>query len=231
MPAQKFNTRAYISAIEEEFAKHANAERAAGAKAYMRDQFDYYGLSTPIRRAAEKAFHASHPSPPIGAMASIVHTLWKKPQRELQYFAMELCYQYRKSFPPEWMSLFEFMITHKSWWDTVDYIAPKLVASYFQLYPEMIGKKTTAWMKSENIWLMRTALVFQNLHKKKTDEKLLFALISDCMDQEDFFIRKAIGWSLRQYARTNPAAVKKFVKANEKLLSELSKKEALKHIS
>jgi 3-methyladenine DNA glycosylase AlkD len=225
---QRFSVSGYVTAIEAEFSRHTDAKQAAGAKAYVRDQFDYYGMSTPKRRLVEKAIHANHPLPPLEALEKIIKALWKKPQRELQYFAMELCYRYKKQFPREFIALFEWMITTKSWWETVDFIAPKLVAEYFRLYPETITGKTNEWMKSGNIWLMRTALIFQNLHKKKTDEKLLFSLILKCKDHPDFFIRKGIGWALRQYARTNPAAVKKFVTQNK--LSPLSEKEALKHV-
>lgn len=218
----------YIGSIEELFRKNGNRERAAGAKVYMRDLFNYFGISTPDRRQLEREFHNEHALPSFSETEQIVRKLWTKSERELQYFAMELCYKHRKAFPRKALHLFEYMIRNKSWWDTVDFIAIKLVNSYFQLYPDMILPKTKEWINSGHIWLMRTALIFQNNDKKKTDEKLLFKLILICSGHPDFFIRKAIGWSLRQYARTNPASVKKFVTASE--LSELSRKEALKHI-
>lgn len=225
---QKFSAAVYVAAVETEFSRHTDLKQAAGAKAYMRNQFDYFGMSTPKRRLVEKTFHARNPLPPIDSIEKIVKALWKRPQRELQYFAMELCYRYKKQFPEEFITLFEWMITNKSWWDTVDFIAPKLVAEYFRLFPVAIRKKTNEWIRSGNIWLMRTALIFQNLHKKKTDEELLFSLILKSKEHPDFFIRKGIGWALRQYSRTNPAAVRKFVTQNK--LSPLSEKEALKHI-
>jgi len=223
-----FDSQAYIDLAEKTFRKYANAENAAGAKAYMRDQFDYFGLSTPVRRDVQKTFHAQNELPPFEALESLVKKCWKKDERELQYFVMELCEKYKKQFTKEDIPLFEFMITNKSWWDTVDFIAPKLVAALFLTHPELAAPTTARWIKSKNIWLMRAALIYQNLYKKKTNEELLFKLIRQSSDHPDFFIRKGIGWALRQYARTNPAAVKKFVKENT--LSPLSAQQAMKHL-
>ncbi len=225
-----FDIDGYIQTVEDEFSRHANEKRAAASKAYVRDLFDYYGLTTPERREVQKVFHEEVALPPFDAVPEIVKKLWSKPQRELQYFAMELYEKYKKEFSKKDVTVFEYMIRNKSWWETVDFISPKLIAALHLKNPELQEENCKRWMKSNHLWLMRAAIIHQNLYKKKTHEKLLFSLISDCMDHEDFFIRKAIGWSLRQYARTNPVAVKKFVKANEKALSELSKKEALKHL-
>lgn len=226
----KFDVDEYIAVVEEEFSRRTNAKRAAASKAYVRDLFDYYGLTTPERRDLQQTFHETVALPPFEYVPEITKLLWNKPQRELQYFAMELYEKYKKQFTKKDVPVFEYMIRNKSWWETVDFISPKLIAALHLKHPELQEENCKRWMKSNHMWLMRAAIIHQNLYKTKTNEKLLFSLISDCMDHEDFFIRKAIGWSLRQYARTNPAAVKKFVKANEKALSELSKKEATKHL-
>jgi 3-methyladenine DNA glycosylase AlkD len=225
---EKFDADDYVAAIENEFARHANPATAAGAKAYMRNQFDYFGMTTPYRRLVQKKFFAAVPLPPCESVPVIVKKLWNKPQRELQYFAMELYEKYKKQFTQKDVVHFEYMITHKSWWDTVDFISPKLIAALHLKHPELAEENCARWMESKNIWLMRAALIYQNLYKKKTDEKLLYKLILQCSTHDDFFIRKGIGWALRQYARTNPQSVKKFVHANT--LSPLSTKEALKHV-
>lgn len=226
-----FDIDGYILTVEEEFCRHANAKRAAASKAYVRNLFDYYGLTTPERRAVQKIFHEEVALPPFEAVPEIAKKLWNKPQRELQYFAMELYEKYKKHFSKKDVPVFEYMIRNKSWWETVDFIAPKLIAALHLKHPELQEENCKRWMKSNHLWLMRAAIIHQNLYKTKTNEKLLFSLILQCTDHPDFFIRKAIGWSLRQYARTNAAAVKRFVKVNERSLSELSKKEALKHIA
>lgn len=223
-----FDSDAYVAAIENEFRRHANATVAASAKAYMRDQFDYFGMPTPYRRIVQKKFFATLPLPPFEAVPGIAKKLWNKPERELQYFALELYEKYKKLFTEQDIPHFEYLITHKSWWDTVDVVAPKLIAALFLKHPEPAAAHCARWMKSKNIWLMRAAIIHQNLYKKKTNEALLFQLILQCNTHEEFFIRKAIGWALRQYARTNPEAVKKFVQSNT--LSPLSAKEAMKHM-
>ena len=219
-----------MRAVDKLFAQHSDPVRAAGAKAYMRGLFDYFGISTPARRELQKKFHAEHALPSFGDSAKITRLCWKHPCREMQYFAMELCYMHRKNLPRESLALFEYMIRNKSWWDSVDFISVKLIPAYFQQYPEVVAEKTGTWISSGHIWLMRTAIIFQNNLKKKTDEKLLFSMVRQSAWHEDFFVRKAIGWALRQYGRTNPRAVKDFTSRNEKLLSPLSYLEAIRNL-
>lgn len=228
--SKSFDITAYVAAVENEFSRHANAQVAAGAKAYMRNQFDYFGITTPRRRLVQKKFHADISLPPFGSVPAIVKRLWNKPQRELHYFAMELYEKYRKLFTQRDIPHFEYMITHNSWWDTVDFVSPKLIAALHLLDPDIAEENCARWIKSKNIWLMRAALIHQNLYKTKTNERLLYKLILQCNHHEDFFIRKAIGWSLRQYARTNAASVSSFLKQNKEQLSPLSYKEASKHL-
>lgn len=223
-----FNADEYVDAVINEFSKHANTMVAAGARAYMRNQFDYFGMTTPRRRLVQKKFHSAIVPPPFEAVPAIMKKLWNQPQRELQYFAMELYEKYKKLFTQKDVPHFEYMITRKSWWDTVDFVSPKLIAALHLSHPDLAEDNCARWMKSKNRWLMRAALIHQNLYKAKTNEKLLFKLILQCNTHEEFFIRKGIGWALRQYARTNPQSVKRFVFANE--LSALSRKEALKHV-
>lgn len=225
-----FDIEAYIQTVEEEFSRHANEKRAAASKAYVRDLFDYYGLTTPERRDVQKVFHESVALPPFDVVPEIVKKLWNKPQRELQYFAMELYGKYSKEFSKKDVPVFEYMIRNKSWWETVDFISPKLIAALHLKHPELQEENCARWMKSQHLWLMRAAIIHQNLYKTKTNEKLLFRLILLCADHEDFFIRKGIGWALRQYARTNPASVTSFLKRNKEHLSPLSYKEASKHL-
>ncbi len=226
----QFNVGEYIEAIEGEFSRHANPKRAAGSKAYVREQFEFYGLTAPERREVQKVFHEDVALPPFEYIPEITKLLWNKPQRELQYFAMELYGKYKKQFTKKDVPVFEYMIQNKSWWETVDFISPKLIAALHLKHPELQEENCKRWMKSNHLWLMRAAIIHQLLYKTKTNEKLLFSLILQCADHPDFFIRKAIGWSLRQYARTNPASVKSFLKRHKEQLSPLSYKEATKHL-
>jgi len=123
---------------------------------------------------------------------------------------------------------YQFLIINKSWWDTVDYIASNLVGPYFRIYPEKIAPVTSHWMESRNMWLQRTCLLFQLKYRGDTDTGLLTGFIEQLKDSKEFFIRKAIGWSLREYSKTNPEFVISFVRNNH--LSGLSEREALKWI-
>jgi 3-methyladenine DNA glycosylase AlkD len=122
----------------------------------------------------------------------------------------------------------EYIIENKSWWDTVDFIAKKLVGRYFIEYPEYRDEFIEKWLKSDNIWLQRTTILFQLAYKEETDVKLLFDIIKKLKDIDEFFIQKAIGWSLREYSRTDPDKVEKFIKEND--LSNLSSKEGMRII-
>ena len=226
----KFDASTYVDSIAKLFRKNGTATRAAGAKAYMRNQFEYYGLDTTTRRTLQKKFLSENLLPPKSSLVEIVESCWENENREMQYFAMELFEKYKKQFTAKDLPVFEFMITNKSWWDTVDFVAPKLIASLFLQQPQLIYRNTTKWMKSKNIWLMRSSIIFQLQYKKRTDEALLAKLILHNSSNPDFFIRKAIGWSLRQYGRTNPLFVKSFVKKHKDALSTLSYKEALKNL-
>jgi 3-methyladenine DNA glycosylase AlkD len=159
----------------------------------------------------------------------MVHFAWAQPQRDWQYVAMEITGKFVKSAGPELIDLAEWMITHKSWWDSVDYVAPNIAGMLFQKYPEIKLQYIESWMQSGNMWLQRACLIHQLRYNKTTDSALLFTLCERLAGHPDFFIRKAIGWSLRQYSKFSPEAVIGFVNAHE--LSNLSRKEALKAIN
>ncbi len=221
--------RDFIATLESEFKKNTNAKIAAGQKAYMRDQFEYFGLKTPLRREVQKPFLAKDFLPPKDELESIVKTLWSKPERDYHLFAQELVGKYVKQFKKEDITLFEFMVLNNSWWDTVDFISVKLMGAYFKMYPEQRGIYVQKWIASNNIWLQRSALLFQLKYKKDLDTKLLSNTINSLLGSKEFFINKAIGWVLRDYSRINPEWVLGF--ANKTKLEPLSRKEALRLIT
>lgn len=216
----------FIDTLEIELKKKENSKVALKQKEYVRNQFEFYGLKTDERREMQKPFFIKEYLPNKIELDEIVKTLWGKPQREYQHFSQELVFKYIKQFEKKDIKLLEFMVTHKSWWDTVDYIANKLMGAYFKIYPEQIDGYITKWLKSNNIWLQRSALLFQLKYKKDLDTKILSYSINSLLGSKEFFINKAIGWVLREYSRTNPKWVTEFVNKTE--LSTLSKKEALR---
>jgi 3-methyladenine DNA glycosylase AlkD len=219
----------YLLPLQRIFEQHANKERAAGAKAYLLNQFEFYGIAMPVLRKLCKAYLKANPLPSISVVEKIVKEAWQLPQREWQYFSIELLSHYKKQWRNLTINLLEYCTTHKSWWDTVDAIADAWAGEYFKLFPEQVKSITGKWNQSDDMWLQRSSLLFQKKYKHATDTKLLSKYIKNLISSNEFFIRKAIGWILREYAKTDPAWVKQFVQLNNDL-SSLSRREALKHL-
>ena len=218
----------YLKEIATIYKANADSKNAAGAKAYLLNQFDFYGIKTPLRRAICKAFYKAHPIKDHTELATIVKACFEQPQRELHYFAIELVGHHKKLWSKKTLPLIEWMITHKSWWDSVDSTNTHVISKFFIQFPEYITTYTNKWNKSNNKWLQRMSILFQLTYKKNTDTALLASYIEHCISEQDFFIRKAIGWALRAYTYQDVKWVKAFVKTHPNL-SPLSKREALKH--
>ncbi len=218
----------YLKEIQKIFAANANATIAKGAKAYMLNQFEFYGIKTPLRRSLSKAFYKTHTIKDHNELSALVKECFNEPQRELHYFAIELLGHHKKLWSKKTLPLIEWMITHNSWWDSVDSTNTHAIGKFFLQYPEYIQEYTFKWNRSNNKWLKRMSILFQLLYREKTNTDILTDYIEHCQLEEDFFIRKAIGWALRSYANTDAKWVVKFVKAHPQL-SNLSKREALKH--
>jgi 3-methyladenine DNA glycosylase AlkD len=217
-----------INELREEFVSQADVDRAEAMKKYMRDQFDFFGVPKPIAALMSKPFQKQLLLLKEDVMSHVVHDLWKRPQRDFQYFAMEYAYKSHKTWNENHLELFEWMVIHKSWWDTVDFIASNLFGKLFQKFPHLIEPSINRWNAGDNFWLHRTSIIFQLKYGIKTDQKLLFTQCKRFAPEKEFFIRKAIGWSLRQYSKFNPDAVRNFIENTR--LSPLSMKEGLKYI-
>jgi len=205
---------------------NANPEKAVQMKAYMKGQFEYLGLQTPVRKELTKTFYKEFGYPDPAQLNSIVSKCWKLPFREYKYFAMELMGRMKKEAGHDAIHLYEELITDQSWWDTIDFLAPALVGYHLQQYPEERSLYINKWIKSGNMWLQRSSILFQLKYKGDTDTRLLASIILKLKDSKEFFIRKAIGWSLREYSKTDPGFVVRFVQSHD--LSGLSHREALK---
>jgi len=218
----------YLKEIQKIFLANGDQLIAKGAKAYLLNQFEFYGIKTPLRRQICKAFYKTHPIKDHTELSKLIKECFNEPQRELHYFAIELLGHYKKIWSIKTIPLIEWMITHQSWWDSVDSTNTHVISKFFLLHPEHIEAYTSKWNQSNNKWLIRMSILFQLTYKTKTDTNLLSKYIENSQLHEDFFVRKAIGWALRAYAYTNKKWVIQFVKAHP-LLNNLSKKEALKH--
>jgi 3-methyladenine DNA glycosylase AlkD len=218
----------FIVSLGRAFKAAADPSNAVSQKAYMRDQFEFFGLKADIRRQITNDHFRNMEISDHDMLETVVKGMWALPQREYQYAAQELMVHHKKIWTRETIGLIEYCITHKSWWDTVDYLNSYGSGMYFQKFPESTGSITSGWNKSDNIWLNRSSLLFQLKYKKKTDVKLLGRYIKGLSSSKEFFIQKAIGWVLREYSKTNAAWVRDFIRDNK--LSALSIKEGSKYL-
>ncbi|MCC3377469.1 DNA alkylation repair protein [Cohnella sp. REN36] len=225
---KSIDPEAYVADLASLLRAHANPAEAVRMAAYMKNRYPFFGIKSPAREALTRQFAAERGIPEGEALERVVLALWAQPERELQNVAMSLLERRIKRADRGLADLLERLIADKSWWDTVDMLAGKLAGTLFAKYPDLIPAYPDRWILSDNLWLRRSALLFQLAYRERTDTDRLFRYIRLCAGETDFFIRKAIGWALRQYARTDADAVRAFVR--ETSLSPLSAKEALKHI-
>lgn len=198
--------------------------------AYMLNQFPFFGIPTPERRKIFRAHFRKYPVKDASELDTIVRASFGQEEREFHYFGIELFAFYHTHWQPDLLPLLDFALTTHSWWDSVDHIASDWLSPWFRLYPEQKIPVTERWNQSDNIWLQRSSILFQKKYKKETDTRLLSRYILHCADSKEFFIRKGIGWALREYGKTSPEWVKAFVKKNIRILSPLSVREALKRL-
>ena len=223
--------------VRERLAEHADPVRAPQMQAYMKSELPYRGIgAAPLRRLLA-GLYVEHPLPDRGAWEACVRELWDGAGfREERYAAMALvshrCYADHQD--PDLLPLLRHLITTGAWWDYVDPLASRSVGSLLAAEPTVLTPVVRRWAVADELWLRRTALICQLHRGGNTD----LALLGDAVDAnllgsafgDEFFVRKAIGWALRQHARVDPGWVRDFVTARKGRLSGLSRREALKHL-
>ncbi len=219
-------TDLYIANLKALLIQNADQDNAHKMKKYMKNHFEFLGIRSPELKALTKQFIQEYGLPEKEIFKQTIDELWRLPEREFQYAALTLLNKKKKELSKEDIPFLEKLVTMKSWWDTIDSISPNLFGSVFNENPELIKKYTKKWVSSDNIWLQRSAILFQLKYKEKTDTAVLFDCITALADSKEFFVRKAIGWALREYSKTDAETVIQFVKAHN--LSPLSEREALK---
>lgn len=214
--------------IRSRFEQIANEENAYFMAKYMKNNFAYYGIKSQARRDLQKELIAELSLPNLEQLKPICRLMMANPERELFYFAIELCEKSKKHWTRDIIDLFEEMIGQAQWWDSIDTISVHLIGEYFLKFPEEKEKYARKWIASDNFWINRVAIIFQLKYKSKIDQDLLFEFIKMKANEKEFFIRKAIGWALREYSKTSPKSVIQFVEENQ--FSGLSNREALRLI-
>lgn len=220
----------FINTLELAFEKNSNVENAAAMSKYMKNNFPFFGIKTEERRRIFKEIWRENKKEVAENAREIALELYSKAQREFHYCGIEILIKELKgAYKKEDIQLIEKLILNNSWWDSVDTIAKYILGEYLLEYPLEIKNVIKRFSNSDNMWLQRSGILFQIGYKQKTDPDLLFAECLKHSHSKEFFIQKAIGWALREYAKINPVAVTKFV--TENTLKSLSTKEALKNIT
>jgi 3-methyladenine DNA glycosylase AlkD len=231
--------RALITDLRTRLAAAADPARAPKMQAYMKSALPYYGVpSAGVTTTCREVFKA-HPLATYDDWRDTVLALLRDAaHREEWYAALNLAERpaYR-AYARERRSLdlYETLVLEGAWWDVVDTVASRLIGGLYAAEPEWTAARMLEWSTDTDhetsMWKRRASIISQLSRRNATDLDLLFACIEPNIADREFFIRKAIGWALRQAARLEPEAVAAYVAANEDRLSGLSKREALKHIA
>jgi 3-methyladenine DNA glycosylase AlkD len=212
----------------------ADPAKAPIMQAYMKSEMPYLGIqATPLRRVARTVF-AAHQIESFPKWRETVLDLWRGARyREERYIAIELAGYpaYRKFRTLDALAMYEEMIMTGAWWDYVDSIASHRLGELLRLHPAKMGRVLRKWAKSDDMWKRRSAILAQLGFKADTDLALLYDCIRPSIREKEFFLRKAIGWALRQFAKTDPKEVSRYVAEHEAQLSPLSRREALKNLT
>lgn len=199
-------------------------------EAYLRNQFSFYGVMSGPRKEILKQIKQDF----LQGMNAyekrlLVVRLWEDEYRESQLLALEWMMQWNpKDYLESDLPFFEDLILQKSWWDTVDGIAPNLIGKYAKRFPENMKEVWNVWENHPSFWIRRSCLIFQLRYRQETDLALLQHFIHSFKSDQEFFIQKAIGWSLREVSKWNPHWVKEVVEVEE--LKGLARREAMKYV-
>ncbi|MEU6663923.1 DNA alkylation repair protein [Streptomyces sp. NPDC046821] len=207
----------------------ADPERAAGMRAYMKDVAPFLGLTTPVRRALSRTVLAGTPRPDEADCTALALRCWELPEREYAYFAVDYLRRHVARCSSGFLPVVRHLVSTVPWWDTVDLLAAHVAGALVAADPEL-KRDMDAWIEDDDLWIARAALLHQLRFKEATDTERLFGYCLRQAGHPDFFVRKAVGWCLREYAKTAPDAVRAFVTAHRDRLSPLSVREALKHV-
>jgi 3-methyladenine DNA glycosylase AlkD len=227
-PNDAMSEKDFLRAVEAALTPLANPQRAAEMKAYMRGQFDYLGIGTPERRAALTPLHALYQPANAAEARRVAEALWARTERESQYAAIGLLNRQTDLLELTDVEWLLELVQQKSWWDTVDSLS-KVVGNIVRRAGAKGHRRMDAALQHQNLWVRRIALLHQLGWHEDTDTKRLFSYAQKLAHEKDFFIRKAIGWSLRDYAWYDWKAVDAFIAEHGSQLAPLSVREATKN--
>ncbi|MEL7210380.1 MAG: DNA alkylation repair protein [Actinomycetota bacterium] len=229
MPEVEPEARQRVVDLEEGLAALADPERAEAMAAYMKDHFAFHGVTAAERRKVQRAVLGDWREPEPDDVVAFALACWEVDERELQYAACDVLRRHAPVLRAGDLDAVESLISRRSWWDTVDALAAHVVGPMVTAHPSL-RIELDRWLGSGDLWLERAVILHQLRYRDRTDESYLFTACLAHASSAEFFHRKAIGWALREYAKTDPDAVRTFVAEHEDELSGLSRREALKHL-
>ncbi len=220
----------YVEAVQARLRPLADAGRAGPMRAYQRDQFPFLGIQSTPRREAVKDLRLSKPTAAL--LFDIAERLWALPEREYRYVAVDLLARQHKALAAEHVPQLLGFATRDAWWDTVDGLAGVVGDVLFAARRSDTGvqRQMDEALRADSFWLRRIAMIHQLGWRLETDESRLFSYARQLAPEREFFIRKAIGWALRDYARWNPEAVRACLAEHGEGFSPLTRREAGKHL-
>lgn len=219
-----------LNTIKSHLAQLGDPERVKQMENYLRNQFSFYGVMSSPRKELLKELKPVYLDVlSANKKRELVKALWNEDHRECQLFAIDWMINWKNSeYNADDIIFLEWLITHKSWWDTVDGIAPNLVAQYAQKFPKPFETTLEKWKLHPSFWIRRTCLIYQLKYRENVNLDRLHHFIGVFKIDKEFFIQKAIGWSLRQVSKSNAGWVKTIVE--QEGLTGLAKREALKYV-
>jgi 3-methyladenine DNA glycosylase AlkD len=227
-------THALGKAMRKALKAEGNPAKAPQMQRYVKSEMPYYGVTAPVQRRIWRNVFAAHPVESCGELRGAALDLWRNARyREERYAAIALTDLRRfadcQTFDA--VPMYEEMIVTGAWWDYVDWIASHQLGAVLRHDPKRLKPLMRRWAQADDsLWKRRASILCQLRFKNEMDRELLYECIEPNLAHRDFFIRKAIGWALRQYAWTDAREVRRFVAANRERLSPLSVREALKNI-
>ncbi len=217
-----------IPELRHDLEEIANPEKASAMATYMKDRFVFLGVPSPDRKLVARPLINAVKNACEADLLDLAQALWDEPEREFHYVAADALRRGANQLSSSALPQIRFLIENNSWWDTVDALAVNTVGPMVSNHPEL-GRDMDQWISDKNFWVARTAILHQLKYKSDTNQSRLFDYVTQRSGDKEFFIRKALGWALREYAKTEPDAVQSFVATSEAKLSGLTRREALKH--
>lgn len=222
------NSSNLIDLFRKHFQQLGDPERAMFMSKYLKNQFEFFGVNAPARKLLGRQLVHGFDWADQKSFLEFVDLCWKEHKREFNYTALDLSFRFRKKLNQDSIPFYVKLIGRESWWETVDGIAPQIIGRLIIDQPEKVKHYAEKWMAMDELWYQRSALILQLMYKDKTDFDLLKKLILQKANSREFFIQKAAGWALRQYSKTDPAAVQDFINKNK--LPALTIREGMKFI-